>query len=107
MSVGSQVLIRNVGGLWACDVGGVWQWHASWREAAESLAVIRRFRKRALGLAKPLPSLPRQRVTVTKHCTSGPCKETQDPESLWGMCPTYDEVAEENLSMHRGRKNPR
>lgn len=105
--MGSQVMIRNVGGLWACDVGGVWQWHASWREAAESLAVIRRFRRKALGLVEPRPSLVRKQVTVTKRCTYGSCKKIQDPDSEWGMCLSCDETAVKSLSMHRGRKNPR
>ena len=105
--MGSQALIRNVGGLWACDVGGVWQWHASWREAAESLAVIRRFRRKVLGLAESRPARAKQRVTVTKRCTYGPCKKIQDPDSEWGMCLSCDETAVKSLSMHRGRKNPR
>lgn len=105
--MGSQVMIRHVGGLWACDVGGVWQWHASWREAAESLAVIRRFRRKVLGIVEPRPSLVRKHVTVTKRCTYGPCKKIQDPDAQWGMCSACDEAAKENLATHRGRKNPR
>lgn len=105
--MGSQVMIRNVGGLWACDVGGVWQWHASWREAAESLAVIRRFRRKALVISERASVRVSRRGTVTKRCTYGPCKETQDPGSQWGMCSSCDEAAKENLAMHRGRKNPR
>lgn len=105
--MGSQAMIRHVDGLWACDVGGVWQWHSSWREASETLAAIRRFRRKVLGIVEPRPSLVRKHVTVTKRCTYGPCKKIQDPASQWGMCSSCDEGAVKSLAMHRGRKNPR
>lgn len=100
-------LIRKRGGLWVTGHGYLVQSHATWREAAESLAVIRRFRRKALGLVEPRPSLVRKQVTVTKRCMYGPCKKIQDPASQWGMCSSCDEGAVKSLAMHRGRKNPR
>lgn len=100
-------LIRKRGDLWVTGHGYLVQSHATWREAAESLAVIRRFRRKALGISERASVRVSRRGTVTKRCTYGPCKETQDPGSQWGMCSWCDEATKENLAMHRGRKNPR
>ncbi|ALC05950.1 hypothetical protein CDES_07710 [Corynebacterium deserti GIMN1.010] len=88
--------IKPVGGMWMSESKGLRQFHSSWREAAEHINAVGRFRK-----------LVAVRSSEEKMCEYHGCKRKQKTLSRLGFCDECEPKIQGFLSTHTGRKNPR
>ena len=100
--------VRKRGGLWVTGHGYLVQSHASWREAAESLGAVRRFRQQVKNReASHRAASPKSSGTVTNRCGYNECRKLSSYESQLGLCDRHDNIAKEYLlTSHRATPRP-
>ena len=97
--------VRKRGGLWVTGHGYLMQSHASFREAAESLGAVQRFRQQVKNREA---HVPKNSVTVTNRCGHGECRKLSSNESQLGLCDRHDNMAKEYLlTSHRSTPRPK
>lgn len=87
--------VRKQGGLWVTGHGYLMQSHASFREAAESLGAVRRFRQQVKNREA---HVPKSSVTVTNRCGYNECRKLSSDESQLGLCERHDNMAKDYLA---------
>lgn len=101
------VLIRKRGGLWVTGHGYLMQSHASFREAAESLGAVQRFRQQVKNREDNQGTVPKNSVTVINRCGYNECRKLSSDESQLGLCDRHDKLAKEYLlTSHRSTPRP-
>lgn len=96
--------VRKRGGLWVTGEGYSVQSHASFREAAESLGAVRRFRQQVKNREA---HVPKSSVTVTNRCGYNECRKLSSDESQLGLCDRHDKLAKDYLlTSHRATPRP-
>lgn len=98
--------IRKRGDLWVTGHGYLVQSHASFREAAESLGAVQRFRQQVKNRVANQGSAPKNSVTVTNRCGYNECRKLSSDESQLGLCDRHDKLAKDYLRTSR-RATPR